>query len=181
MIVIDNVITEEMQDALLNICTIPEFPWSFLMDSTFVKNDELAQKMNKPQYPSFCHLAFIDRKPKTDFYNITSDIISNITESSELNFEDLFRVRFGLYLPIKNPPLYNNIHVDMKIPHKVCLYYVNDTDGDTFFFDRNRQVCNRISPKKGRAVVFDGLTLHASSMPSKKYRISLNLGYVANN
>ena len=36
---------------------------------------------------------------------------------------------------------------------------------------------DRVTPKKGRMVVFDGLTLHASSMPSKDYRISLNLGY----
>ena len=66
----------------------------------------------------------------------------------------------------------------MKTPHMVALYYVNDADGDTFFFDRNREVINRVTPKKGRMVVFDGLTLHASSMPSKDYRISLNLGYV---
>jgi len=83
-----------------------------------------------------------------------------------------------LYLPINNAPLHNNMHVDMKLPHVVVLYYVNDADGDTFFFNNSREIVDRVTPKKGRAVVFDGLTLHASSMPTKNHRISLNLGYV---
>ena len=87
-------------------------------------------------------------------------------------------IRFGMYLPILNAPLHNNMHMDMSIPHTVALYYVNDSDGDTFFFDKDKQIVDRVTPKKGRVVVFDGLTLHASSMPSKDYRISMNIGYV---
>ena len=63
-----------------------------------------------------------------------------------------------MYLPIKDAPLHNNMHTDMKCPHTVCLYYVNDADGDTFFFDKNREIVDRVTPKKGSMVVFDGLT-----------------------
>ena len=178
MRVIDDVMPVVMQDQLIDICTQAEFTWSFLQDATYASMDQLAQKMNKPKYPSFCHLAIMDYRPKTSISSLISSMLLCMSDKAGVDSTTLYRARFGLYLPIKDAPEYNNIHVDMPQPHTVALYYVNDSDGDTFFFDNNREVVERVTPKKGRMVVFDGLTFHASSMPSKNYRISLNLGYV---
>lgn len=178
MKVIDDVMPVVMQDQLIDICTQPEFTWSLLPDATYAPMDPLAKKMNKPQYPSFSHLAIMDYRPKTGVAPLISSMLLCMGDKAEIDSKILYRARFGLYLPIRDAPKYNNIHVDMHQPHTVVLYYVNDTDGDTFFFNNNREVVERISPKKGRMVIFDGLTFHASSMPSKDYRISLNLGYV---
>jgi hypothetical protein len=178
MNVIDNVMPVVMQDQLIDICTQAEFTWSFLQDATYASADPLAQKMNKPKYPSFCHLAIMDYRPKTAISSLISSMLLCMSDKAGVDSTTLYRARFGLYLPIRDAPEYNNIHVDMPQPHTVALYYVNDSDGDTFFFDNNREVVERVTPKKGRMVVFDGLTFHASSMPSKNYRISLNLGYV---
>ena len=179
MKIIDDVMPVVMQDQLYEICIHPAFNWSFMPDSTYDKRQEkIVGDMGKPSYPSMAHLAMNEYVPKTDTANLIASHCLCLSDIANLNPHHLYRMRIGLYLPIKDAPIHNNMHVDMKSPHTVILYYVNDADGDTFFFNRNRECVDRVTPKKGRAVVFDGLTLHASSMPSKNHRISLNLGYV---
>jgi hypothetical protein len=68
----------------------------------------------------------------------------------------------------------------------VCLYYVNNTDGDTYIFDKTKKELNHISkdtklgilkqvsPKKGRVVLFDGRRYHSSSGPTKDIRCIIN-------
>tara|TARA_B100000945_G_scaffold19341_1_gene14052 strand:+ start:269 stop:979 length:711 start_codon:yes stop_codon:yes gene_type:complete len=75
----------------------------------------------------------------------------------------------------------------------VMLYYVNDCDGDNYFYkikdghenddDVNTNYYNPKklslahieSPKKGKLLLFDGDTIHASSSPSKNLRMTLNI------
>ena len=178
MKVIDNVIPHVMEDQLHSMCTSKDFAWSYLEDVTW---GDQAGNYTKTSYPSFAHVALMDSKPPAATPNTISMISSMllcVSDKAELNPNNLHRVRFGMYLPIANAPLHNNIHIDMFEPHTVCLYYVNDTDGDTFFFDKDKNIVERLTPKKGRMVVFDGLTFHASSMPSKGHRITLNMDYV---
>ena len=181
MKIIDNVMPEVMQDQLISICTDEQFPWGFIQDCTFHQDDPLAKQMNKPKYPSFSHVAIMDSQPRTQYASVISSMLLCMSSKSDMNPTQLFRVRFGLYVPEIDGPLHHNMHVDMREPHTVCLYYVNDADGDTFFFDSNREIIERVTPKKGRMVVFDGSTFHASSAPSKNYRITLNMNYVRRN
>jgi hypothetical protein len=64
--------------------------------------------------------------------------------------------------------------------HIVCLYYVNETDGDTLFYSRKRngqdygEITQRVTPKKGRVVIFDGSIFHCSSPPTKTVRMNIN-------
>jgi len=70
------------------------------------------------------------------------------------------------------------------MPHLVVLYYVNDSDGDTIIYDQIGQPNNidksalkikqKISPKKGRCVLFNGKWLHNSSSPQNSPRCILN-------
>jgi len=176
--VIDDVMPAVMQDQLHDICVQPNFHWSFLHDVTYDSMGVMAKKGSKPKYPSFSHLALKNYTPKSQVAELISSHLLCISDKAGLDPYMVYRIRFGMYLPIVNAPLHNNMHMDMSIPHTVALYYVNDSDGDTFFFDKDKQIVDRVTPKKGRVVVFDGLTLHASSMPSKDYRISMNIGYV---
>ena len=69
-------------------------------------------------------------------------------------------------------------HIDMRLqqdgspdgfrvefPHTVIIYYVNDSDGDTFLFNSNGTEMTRVEPKKGRFLIFDGQIYHAGSFP----------------
>jgi hypothetical protein len=80
----------------------------------------------------------------------------------------------------------NEIHVDNFEEHRTLVYYINDSDGDTILFDKlwNRNdkhysvtTVNRVSPKRGRAVCFNGLRFHAPSNPiynRRRYVLNIN-------
>ena len=85
--------------------------------------------------------------------------------------------RTFLQVPTIKTTEYDSPHIDMEMGHTVCLYYVNNTDGDTFFFN-GKNIIKRVSPKKGRCVLFDGKIFHASSKPTKEKRIVINYNFI---
>ena len=97
--------------------------------------------------------------------------------SYELRFivTKITQARVFLQLPRGNtnpqPP-----HVDRKEPHFVCLYYVNDSEGDTIFYN-NKEITQKVSPKKGRIIFFNGSIKHSGSHPSTKTRTVININF----
>ena len=75
----------------------------------------------------------------------------------------VFRIKSNLLLQTQSKA--NTPHIDFSDPHTVLLYYVNDSDGVTSFYDKNFNIVDTVQPKKGRMVVFDGLTYHSSTPP----------------
>ncbi len=71
----------------------------------------------------------------------------------------------------------HNIHVDQHFPHIVGLYYPNDSDGDTFFFDDDENIIHKEPVERGKMIVFDGKWKHSSSSPTKNVRFTLNINY----
>ena len=97
----------------------------------------------------------------------------------QFNFKEKYEiVAARAFMLLPTPPVANFSvkHVDNFEPHLVILYYVNDSDGDTFFFgkDINDGISRRITPKKNRAIIFDGLIYHAGSLPTANKRVILN-------
>ena len=70
--------------------------------------------------------------------------------------------------------------------HLTLLYYINDTDGDTILynekFDEGKEVIltemARVSPKAGRAVLFNGNLYHSPSVPTTGYRAVINYTFI---
>ena len=116
------------------------------------------------------------------------------------NFEPIIRrvmERFGRIAPLRAkvnvtfpyPPYLNYEpqmpHVDLQdnqgrtIEHMVFLYYFNDSDGYTYFYDDSYNEILKIEPKQGRAIFFDGSILHAASNPANfPYRFVFNMDFV---
>ena len=76
----------------------------------------------------------------------------------------------------------NAIHPDMK--HKdfiSVLYYANDSDGDTLFYE-GPECVYRKSPVKGTAVIYPSSMLHAGSTPTKtETRVVINMVFAPKN
>jgi hypothetical protein len=66
---------------------------------------------------------------------------------------------------------------------KTAIYYVNNTDGDTYIFNEKVpkqkdgvSVYETVTPKKGKMLVFNSNQFHASSSPiNNNIRLVLNI------
>jgi hypothetical protein len=118
-------------------------------------------------------------------YQKAINIFEQSVKNSNVPFSKILRIKFNILPRGIDSSKYHTPHIDQDRPHKVFLYYVNDSDGDTFFFNEkfpeNPQtftVESQASPKMGRAVFFDGYTYHASSSPTQsKMRCILNIDF----
>jgi hypothetical protein len=132
------------------------------------------------------HPAFNIREPSpvlSPLNAVLLPILFMFCEKAGLPFTTLMRVRIGLFTRGAVDAPHHNPHVDFHEPHYTALYYVNDTDGDTWVFNETYQdvpaqlapahvndgkftVAGRIAPKKGRMAAFDGRHYHASMHPT---------------
>ena len=77
-----------------------------------------------------------------------------------------------------------HIDLDEGWEHIVVLYYVIDSDGDTIIYNERTESDTytekqRVSPKQGRVVIFEGGQYHTAAQPTKGTRciVNYNLDY----
>jgi len=109
---------------------------------------------------------------------------------------ELFNSRAFLQFPLKtlSGPKYDAHHIDHVSEHLSILYYVIDADGDTVLFDNTYHPhlrpsapspdqlieLQRVSPKQGRVVIFDGYRWHTATQPKTGIRCVINSNVKAN-
>lgn len=101
------------------------------------------------------------------------------------DFQSPNLLRCRLDMTVYNPNGHRHMpHTDLQVPNLTCIYYVNDSDGDTLIFNERREsseytIAKSVTPKKNRMVVFDGDLYHTGHSP-KEHRnrilINSNLG-----
>ena len=75
-------------------------------------------------------------------------------------------------------------HVDLdEEEHTVVLYYVLSSDGDTVIYNERVEsttytVKQKVTPKQGRVVIFDGRQYHTAQQPTKGTRCIVNYNLV---
>tara|TARA_B100001939_G_C16944189_1_gene619521 strand:+ start:2350 stop:2922 length:573 start_codon:yes stop_codon:yes gene_type:complete len=118
-------------------------------------------------------------------FGVYSLLIDYMQDKTDFKVHKLFRIRIGINLNINTQGTHNP-HIDFKFPHNTLLFYVNDADGDTVFYEEfyngyeqdkyNVQMTN--TPKANQAVLFNGLQYHSSSNPIKsQYRAAININF----
>jgi hypothetical protein len=166
------------------LLTGPEFFWTF--NNYSVSQTPLTEYFYTEE-PIKEHIQF--RHVFTDGYEIKSEqfkYIKSLIVSFEMNtglkVKKFSRIKANLLMPQKGPTA-QQPHVDgigeidgvpECIGKKTLLYYVNDSDGDTVLYDKYFtkekiglvKKIQSVSPKKGRAVIFDSNQVHAGCCPT---------------
>ena len=114
----------------------------------------------------------------TEHYGNFSKIPQIICSELNINLVDIIAARLFITVPHKTTLDYYAPHTDRPEEHLGLIYYVNDSDGDTIFFENNKEL-QRVTPKKGRIVLFDGNTLHAGGLPTNNPRCIVNYNLYA--
>ena len=123
---------------------------------------------------------------EVDYESPHLPILSPFLESikAKVGEYDLLRAKVNVTMcdPRFDPYTSQVPHIDLKyengaeVPHVVFLYYINDSDGPTYFYNSDFQVIGSVPPSMGTCVMFDGGTLHAGSNPSlTPFRFALNI------
>ena len=190
---IDDVIPRLYQDQIEAETTSEKMAWFFSRESA--RRVEVATS-----YGGFSHVAYRFNDQNASPSTLTAlllPLLFSYCEKAGVPFKTLLRIRLGLFTQnAASGAPYHNPHVDFYLPHQNALYYVNDSDGDTFVFnetyddvslersveytrDNKFTVARRISPKRGRMVGFDGKHYHASMHPvQSSHRIAIAFSFV---
>ena len=186
--VIDNVIDVELQEQIKNqLMGSVGFPWHFIADITAGTKKTL--EVLNVDAPFQARPGFLHRHSEED-YHIISPIVHNVLPDSHIILAKSF-----LQLPLAlDDYSVDTPHTDRPEPHTVVLYYVCDSDGDTIIYDekwdghhrhvdskitKEWTIAEKVTPKQGRAVVFDGHHYHTAEQPRYNNRcvINFNVSY----
>lgn len=195
-IILDNIIEEELQNQIED--SMFDCKWEFQMDNTYgydakfigIKYRKFLNPFEWDISPSIISNIQTNQKIFKLFYPIIEKTCNHVG----FNLEVIDRCIAGIQgvQVIRNESKVCNIHVNQEQPHLVLLYYVNDADGETILFDKTINdieddnimylderhqfnVVNKIMPKKGRILLFDGTTYHSASSPTTGMRCIITL------
>lgn len=185
MKVIDDIIDKNKQDELENnLIGNNGFPYFHCFDTLEYRDEQILFKdKNIIHQPQFVHVLYGDGKSNSTAF----DYVMNIFNGTGIQKLKPKRLKVNLLSPpiTKNKNSYHVPHCDSSNPNDVTfLYYVCDSDGDTYIFDQrydgkipnNLTIQKRISPKKGRMVIFDSNNFHSSSPPFyQDFRCVINM------
>jgi hypothetical protein len=132
--------------------------------------------------PSFAPLSFVHVLKSS---SVVSEHLPNFGLIPQLAcghigrvMKDIVLARIFVLMPYSTQLEHYAPHVDLPFPHTVVLYYVNDADGDTVLFDNNNNIVRRVSPKRGRILMFDGTIYHGGGIPQSGLRCAVNFDII---
>jgi hypothetical protein len=188
IIVIDDFLPKPTQDKLEELFTSTKLSWIFFKDIALPLS-EIKRLGIKQLTPGIaCYIKQDNPRFVNDsLLNEVKVIPNEACKKIGKECKEIYNARSFMHFPLASElrKEYDNPHIDIGYEHLVCLYYVNDTDGDTFIFNRTKndgpivkdakpEILKRVSPKKGRVVLFNGNRYHSSSGPSKDTRCIIN-------
>jgi hypothetical protein len=172
-----------------NFLTSSNFAWYYNPGiSGLINNEEdFKNDPNIKDVDGFVHQFVHSSKVESPHAQIVNIILRALETKGIIKVTDVLRAR--AVLVYKDPSFgdyYQLPHVDWTEQHYTVLYYVNDTDGDTIFFEEmykeddhsKKTIEKRIAPKKGKCVIFNGLKYHTGSVPSNNNRIAISINYI---
>ena len=169
MKIIENVLNKATQEQLKNFI-LSTFPWYYVNDVTFKDSGNYT--------PAFGHTFIEDGKAISEQANML-DLFRHVVKGNIVQARAFLQLPLNKKLISKKDPL----HIDRDEPHTVFIYYLLDSDGDTIIYNERKEsetytIKQRVTPKQGRIVIFDGGLYHTAEQPLNNTRCIVNLSLI---
>ena len=189
ILVIDDFVTLEYQEKIKQelIGLDNNFPWFYTEDVTGAGDyDSQHRAALAHQYVT------VDDDDISEiqsvYHHMFTPLLGKACKYLKIPETEVIQGRSFLQLPLKNidTSIVDSPHIDLDPgdEHIVVLYYVNDSDGDTIIYNEREESSTytekqRVTPKQGRVVIFDGRQYHTAQQPSNGTRciVNYNLGH----
>jgi hypothetical protein len=168
-LVINNFVDNDTQLNILNTLNNEQFPWYVIETVDDCKHSvqlaSLIFRYDIPYATGYAPLMFI--------------LLEEFEKKLNVKIKHIERIKCNL-LPSRGNPFINPFHCDLQKNAKTLLYYVNESDGDTVFYNEyypSDKVTEqqRVKHSQGTAVIFDSNQYHSSSCPvNTKTRLTIN-------
>ena len=184
IIVIDDFISldyqEKIKQELLGLEN--DFPWYYTEDVT------TAGDFDSQYRPALNHyyVNFDDddiSEVESVYHHLFTPLLSKACQYLKIPETEVIQGRSFLQFPLKNidTSVVDTPHIDLDEgdEHVVVLYYVVDSDGDTIIYNERTESLTytekqRVTPKQGRVVIFEGGQYHTAQQPSNGTRCIVN-------
>ena len=189
MKIIDNFLTKSYYEKILELVTGSNFEWWYINNITDVSKKMIdSEPLHFNDY-GFGH-KFVDEElgPIGQYHFQMQPLFFQIMDVANCDF--ILRARADMVTWSKEEFIHP-AHIDFPFPNMASVFYVNETDGDTIFYNvkpedvpkdidyKDLKEYDRVSPKANRLVIFDGDFLHTGCSPTKhKNRILINSNYI---
>lgn len=183
-IILDNLIPESFQKEVHTAITT-QTTWQYepatsmgsKESGNFIQGYDVFQDAMTIDCPQFTHFAMLNGQSSPAFPALRP-MLYFVEKRLNRRIDSIGRVKINC--TTRNGPRftennYNIPHVDATVDNLLTMiYYVNDSDGDTFLFNESHEqgryisgvsLKQRVTPKMGRAVIFDAKRFHAGSNP----------------
>jgi len=189
MQIITNFVKPRIQDELETLFLSNNFPYYYSNESCILPGNknlisedprltgDVFVDEDTVESAQFSHLLCTDTGPNSDHYVRVLPILNKLLDIVDGDYR-VHRCKVNMNLAdARFEGKYHMPHIDNGFEGQItALYYVNDADGDTLFFDDSNQITKRITPEKGKLVWWPGKVFHAKAHAiSTPARIVLNI------
>ena len=117
------------------------------------------------------------------FHYLFLPMLKNVCREMKIKNINVLQGRSFLQFPLNlKDRTVDTPHIDLHSrKHLAALYYVFDSDGDTIIYNERHEpadkvytVKQRVTPKQGRMVIFDGTLYHTAEQPKDNIRCVIN-------
>ena len=189
ILVIDDFVTLEYQEKIKQelLGVNNNFPWFHTEDVTDA--GELTSQHRPALAHQYVNLNDDDvSEIESIFHHLFTPLLSKACQHLKMPQTEVIQGRSFLQFPLRNidTSVVDTPHIDLDEgeEHIVVLYYVIDSDGDTVIYNERTKSNTytekqRVTPKQGRVVIFEGGQYHTAEQPTKGTRciVNYNLDY----
>ena len=197
----EDVVPKKLFDHVVKkVCDHP-LPFFYSKHTAYQLDDMVVDQYNGPCYSSWAHLCY-DADPQARHVSPINELIHSALlaafDKCNEDVKQFYRIRIGL-ITAQPTNIIHMPHVDLRFPHKTCLLYLNDSDGDTLLYeekydmrqqldtikyfiknykDKEMNILHRSTPKANKMIFFNGDHYHSSSTPTNTpARFAININY----